>query len=177
MRALSPYVGLAVFHLSCSPAGGDVASPAAVCGALGRDPGLVWSPQPLACGGGPTSWFDVTISGRLDGKPLHRTFSTCWTRQSPTLATLGIGGSLNGHIRPRRQGTVLPGVPQTFGAGALRPGDLVVCRILGHDLKLGIPDRTGSIGSMGFGGAGVATVTLSGMRRADGSVTGSCHKS
>lgn len=85
VTAVNPNVGQAVFHLDCGPAGGDVSDPAAACAALERDPTLITSPQPFTCLGGPSSWFDMTISGRLAGKRVHRKFSTCWTPQMGTL--------------------------------------------------------------------------------------------
>jgi hypothetical protein len=176
LTALNPNVGLVVFHLDCAPAGGDVADPAAACAALQRNPALVTSPTPFTCIGGTTSWFDVTIDGRLDGRTVHRKFSTCWTRQSATLGKLGVGQSWSGHIRPRRQGVIGPDSSRDFPPGALRPGDLLTCGILGHELELGISRGVGSLGSNGFGGAGVVGVTLTGTRHADGSVTASCRR-
>jgi hypothetical protein len=190
LRAINPNVGLAVFHLDCGPTGGDVSDPAAACGALGHDPKLVTSPQPFTCLGGPTSWFDVTLSGRLAGKPLHRTFSTCWTPQMTTLGKLGFASSLRSHVRPRRRGIVLRGVRHTFPRGSLRPGDLLVCEILQHRLMLGIPERGRGIGGTGvaFGGKLVevrcssnetikrqVNIALRGTRNADGSITASCY--
>jgi hypothetical protein len=176
LTAVNPSVGQAVFHLSCEPATGDVSDPAAACAALGRDPKLVTSPQPYTCLGGPSSWFDMTITGRLDGKPVHRKFSTCWTPQMATLQKLGLARSLTHHILRRRDGIVRPGIRRTFPPGTLRPGDILICRILNHRLQLGIPTGFGSIGSAGFGGKNVVAVTLTGARHADGSVTGSCHR-
>jgi hypothetical protein len=176
LTAVNPSVGQAVFHLSCEPATGDVSDPAAACAALGRDPKLVTSPQPYTCLGGPSSWFDMTITGRLDGKPVHRKFSTCWTPQMATLKKLGLARSLTHHILRRRNGIVRPGIRRTFPPGTLRPGDILICRILNHRLQLGIPAGFGSIGSTGFGGKNVVAVTLTGARHADGSVTGSCHR-
>ena len=173
LTALNPIVGMAVFHLDCQPTGGDVADPAAACAAIAHDPKLVTAPTPFTCIGGTTSWFDVTIDGRLDGKPVHRKFSTCWTRQSATLAGLGLGRSVSGHIRPRRRGVVQPSSSQVFPPGALRPGDLLTCTMLGHDLKLGVADRVGSLGSVGFGGD--VNVTLTGTRHADGSIAAGCR--
>jgi hypothetical protein len=152
LTAVNPSVGQAVFHLSCEPATGDVSDPAAACAALGRDPKLVTSPQPYTCLGGPSSWFDMTITGRLDGKPVHRKFSTCWTPQMATLKKLGLARSLTHHILLRRDGIVRPGIRRTFPPGTLRPGDILICRILNHRLQLGIPAGFGSIGSTGFGG-------------------------
>jgi len=177
LTAVNPYVGQAVFHLDCAPAGGDVSDPVAACAALGRDPTLVTSPRPFTCLGGPTSWFDMTITGRLTGKPVHRKFSTCWTPQMATLKKLGLANSLERHVLPRRRGVVQAAIRRTFPAGTLRPGDLLVCKLLHHRLELGIPDRFGSIGSVGFGGKNVVSVNLTGARRADGSITSRCFRS
>ena len=191
LTAVNPNVGQAVFHLACGPAGGDVSDPAAACVALGRDPKLVTAPQPYTCLGGPSSWFDMTISGRLAGKPVHRTFSTCWAKGMPTLDELGLTSSLMRHVRPRRHGVVLRGVRHTFSRGRLRPGDLLVCEILHHKLALAIPERGHSIGGTGatFGGKLVevgnspnetikdqVNVSLTGRRNADGSITARCYR-
>lgn len=169
LTAVNPNVGQAVFHLDCGPTGGDISDPAAACAALGRDPTLVTSPKPFNCIGGTTSWFDMTISGRLAGKPVREKLATCWTPQMATLKKLGLAHSLMRHIRERRHGNVLPGVPHDFPPGTLRPGDALDCGIL-HRLELGIPDTFGSIGSVG-----TANLTLSATRHRDGSVTASCH--
>jgi hypothetical protein len=172
LTAVNPIVGQAVFHLDCGPTGGDVSDPSSACSALGNDPRLVTSPQPFTCLGGPSSWFDMTISGRLGGKPVHQKFSTCWTPQMATLKKLGLASSLEGHVLQRRHGLVRPGIPRTFPAGALRPGDLLVCKALHRSVEMGIPDSVGPIGSVGSAGA-----TLTGRRHADGSVTASCRES
>ncbi len=176
LTAVNPNVGQAVFHLDCGPAGGDVSDPAAACAELERDPKLVTSPRPYTCIGGTTSWFNMTISGRLAGKPVQQKFSTCWTPQMATLDKLGLASSLGRHVLRRRHGLVLPGLKRTFPPGTLRPGDLVVCKILHHRLQLGIPDTFGRIGSTGTGGKDVVSVTLSARRSADGSVTASCRR-
>jgi hypothetical protein len=176
LTAVNTNVGQAVFHLDCGPAGGDVSDPAAACAALERDPKLVTSPHPYTCIGGTTSWFDMTISGRLAGKPVRQKFSTCWTPQMETLKKLGLASSLGRHVLRRRRGLVLPGILRTFPPGTLRPGDLLVCRILHHRLQMGIPDTYGAIGSTGTGGKDVVSVTLTGRRSANGSVTAECHR-
>jgi hypothetical protein len=176
LTAVNPNVGQAVFRLDCGPAGGDVADPSSACAALGHDPTLVTAPQPFTCVGGPTSWFDMTISGRLAGKAVHRKFSTCWTPQMATLDKLGLAKSLERHVLRRRHGLMLPGLKRTFPPGTLRPGDLLVCKILHHRLQLGIPDTFGSIGSTGIGGRDVVSVTLSARRSADGSIAARCRR-
>jgi hypothetical protein len=176
LTAVNPNVGQAVFHLDCGPTGGDVSAPAAACAGLGRDPELITAPKPYTCIGGTTSWFDMTISGRLAGKPVHQKFSTCWTPQMATLEKLGLANALMRHILRRRHGVVRAGVKSTFPPGTLRPGDLLVCQIHHHRLQMGIPDTFGSIGGTGVGGRDVVSVTLTGTRHADGSITASCHR-
>jgi hypothetical protein len=176
LTAINPNVGQAIFHLDCDPARGDVTDPSAACAALSRDPALISSPQPFTCIGGPSSWFDMTISGRLAGKRVHEKFSTCWTPQMATLGKLGLANSLGRNVLRRRRGVVHPGIRRTFAPGTLRPGDILVCRILHHRVQMGIPDTLGSIGSTGVGGRDVVSMTLTGTRKADGSVTASCHR-
>src|SRR5690348_14905787 len=118
----------------------------------------------------------MTISGRLAGKPVHRKFSTCWTPQMATLRKLGFASTLGRHVLRRRSGIVQPGLRRSFPPGTLRPGDLLVCKILHHRVRLGIPATFGPIGSAGVGGKDVVSVTLSGTRHADGSVTASCQR-
>jgi hypothetical protein len=191
VRAIDPSEGLAVFRLDCGPTGGDVTDPSAACSALAHDPKLVTSPQqPIVCGG-PDSDFDVTISGRLAGKHVRQTVSTCWTPGMPTLDKLGLLTSLHRNLRPRRRGLVLAHRTHTFPAGALRPGDLIVCTILRHRLALPIPEHGEPIRGTGveFGGKLVEVgdspdettidavdVTLKGKRNPDGSITASCFR-
>jgi hypothetical protein len=118
----------------------------------------------------------MTISGRLAGKRVHEKFSTCWTPQMATLGKLGLAKSLGRHVLRRRRGVVHPGRRRTFPPATLRPGDILVCRILHHRVQMGIPDTFGSIGSTGTGGKDVVSLTLTGTRKADGSVTARCHR-
>jgi len=171
LTAINPNVGQAVFHLDCGPAGGDVSDPSAACAALAHDQTLVTAPKPFTCLGGPASWFDMTISGRLAGKPVHRAFSTCWTPQMATLGKLDFASSLERHVLRRRHGVVQPGKPHTFPRGMLRPGDLLVCTFHHHRAQLGIPAEVGPIGSLGTAG-----LTLTGARHTDGSVAASCRR-
>lgn len=164
LTALNPIVGMAVFHLDCSPAGGDVANPAAACAALANDPQLVTAPQPYTCLGGPTSWFDMTISGRLAGTPVHQKFATCLAHGMPTIDKFELFKNFDRHIRPQRQGQVTAGRSITFPAGALRPGDLLVCAEHPR-VTLGVPDTFGPIGRSG---------SLTGTRHRDGSITARC---
>jgi hypothetical protein len=179
MVALNASVGRAVFHLDCGPTGGDLPAAARACATLARRPQLVTTPKPFTCAGGTFSWWDVTISGRLRGRPLRRAFSTCWTPQMATLGRLGLSWQvLQKHLVPRRRGTVLPGTSRTFPAGDLRAADLVTCDVLGHHLEAGVPDTTGPDAeeTVGFGGANVVSVFLSVTHNRDGSVTARCGK-
>jgi hypothetical protein len=176
MVAVNSSVGRAVFHVDCAPTGGDLPSPARACAALAAAPQLVTKPKPFRCFGGTTSWWDVTITGRLNGTPIHRAFSTCWTPQMATLGRFGMGGDvLETHLVPRRHEAVLAGTKHVFAPGVLRPSDLVTCDILGHHLALGVPTQTGPSSSSGYGVTNVVYVTLAVALRRDGSVTASCH--
>ena len=174
--ALNSWVGRAVFHLDCNPAGGDIPTPARACAALARTPQLVTSPKPFTCLGGTSSWWDVTISGWLHGKPIKRAFSTCWTPQMTTIGRLRLAWPvLQRHLVARRVEAVMPGTSTVFPPGELRAADLVTCTILGHHLQLGVPIDVGPPSSTGFGGANVTTVTLSVARHRDGSVSAGCR--
>jgi hypothetical protein len=176
MLALNSNVGRSVFHLSCAPAGGDLPNPARACAALAAAPQLVTRPKPFVCVGGTTSWWDVTITGRLNGKPIRRAFSTCWTPQMATLGRFELGDDvLQKHLTPRRQEAVLAGTKRVFPPGVLRPADLVTCDILGYQLALGVPTQTGPPSSSGYGVTNVVYVTLAVALRRDGSVSASCH--
>jgi hypothetical protein len=169
-------VGRAIFHLECAPSVGDVPHPARACAALAAQPSLITHPRPFTCMGGESSWWDVTISGRFDGKPLHRSFSTCWTTQAATLGRLGLTWQqLRAHLEPRRQARVTPGVPRTLTG--LRPSDLVTCDVRGHHLEMGVPSTIGTPASTGYGGADVTSVTLALTRHRDGTVAADCHAS
>jgi hypothetical protein len=176
--ALNPAVGRAVFHLTCNPAGGDVPEPGQSCAALGTNPGLIRTPKSFLCAGGTFSWWEIRIHGRLGGKPIDRTLSTCWTPQAATIAALHIGrwDVLHRHLVPRRHAAVLPGTTVTYTAGELRPTDLVTCEILGHHLEAGIPLVVGQPTGTGFAGDDVITVDLRVTENRDGSVTASCRR-
>ena len=174
--ALNPSVGRANFHLACGPAGGDLGNPARACAALAAQPELVTNPKPFTCYGGTFSWWDITITGRLHGRPIRTHTSTCWTPQMAMINRLGIGWqSLRAHLLPRRREAVMPGMQRTFPAALLRPADVVTCDILGHKLEDGVPLQFGT-SSTGYGGKNVTSVTLSVTHNRDGSVTASCHK-
>lgn len=172
LLAVNPQVGRAVFHLSCRPAGGDVPAPARACAALARSPGIVESPKPFVCHG--PGWWDVAISGRLDGTPLRRHVSTCWTQQMRLIGALGIARSLVAHLQPRRKTTLLSGEAHTFPSGRLRPGDEVVCRGHGRTIKGGVPIAFGAEAEAGYDGVGVKPLELKITRHRDGSVSASC---
>jgi hypothetical protein len=172
--AVNPNVGRAEFRLSCEPAAGDLPSPERACAALRETPELVTSPEPFTCMGGTFSWWDITISGRLGGRPLHSRTSTCWTPQMDLIGKLGIGPALDAHLLPRRSESLIGGEQRTIPPGVLRPGDLVVCEIAGRRLELGIPIETGVSPETGYGGAGVRTLTLTATRHHDESVTARC---
>jgi hypothetical protein len=174
MLAVNDSVGRAVFHLDCGPAGGDVPDAPKACKALEQNPSLVTKPKPWVCLGGTFSWWAVTIVGRLHGKPVFRSFSTCWTTGMATIDRLGLTwAQLRAHLVKRRRVAVLPGTTHTFPPGTLREADLVTCDIRGHHLEQGVPSRGPS--STGYGGAGIVSVTLSVIRRPDGAVRASCH--
>jgi hypothetical protein len=175
LLAVNPEVGRAAFHLSCGPSGGDLRDAAGACAALAARPDLVTKPKPFVCRGTTTSWWDVTISGRLRGREIRTHAETCWTPQMATIRRLGIGWqSLHAHLLPRRRETVMPTERRTFASGVLRPGDLVTCHILGHKLEAGVPIAYGT-GGVGWGGKDVVPVTLNVTRHPDGSVTARCH--
>lgn len=173
--AINPNVGRAVFHLSCAPAGGDIPDPAGACAALAAAPDLVTRPEPFSCIGGFNSWWDLTISGRLRGHPFHSHTSSCWTPQMLLIGKLGIAQTLEAHLLPRRHEELIGHEQRTFPPSAMRPGDLVTCKIHGRRLEDGVPlEVVGGGSEAGFGGGGVTTITLRVERHRDGSVTATC---
>jgi hypothetical protein len=175
--AVNDQVGRAVFHLRCKPARGDLVDNEGACAALASTPTLVTSPKPFVCFGGTTSWWDITIAGRINRRRLDHRVSTCWTRQMAMIDRLGLarGRSLESHLVPRRVGRVLPGVRRTFSPGRLRPGDAITCNIRRRHLWVGIPTRSDTPLSAGYSGAHVVTVTLEVARDRDGTLLASCH--
>lgn len=174
IRAANSDIGRSEFHLGCEPAGGDLPDPARACAALSATPSLVTSPKRFICGG--ESW-EVTIDGRLNGKAIHRSFSTCWTPQNATLEAFGMTSSsdvLKKHLLPQHHEEVLPETKRVFPPGVLEPADLVTCDIRGHHLESGVPTYTGST-STGYSGANTLGVILAINRHRDGSVEASCH--
>lgn len=175
--ALNASVGRAVFHLACSPKGGDFPNAVKACELLETRPELVTKPKPFVCIGGTFSWWDVTVTGLLEGKSIRRSFSTCWTPQMETLGQFGLTWAvLKKHLVPRRHEVVAPGTARVFPPGVLRATDLVTCDILGHHLEAGVPLGVGQPASVGFGGASIVGVTLEVTRESDGSVRGSCDQ-
>lgn len=173
--AVNSSVGRSVFHLDCGPAGGDVPDPAKACVALAATPQLITEPKRFICAGGTFSWWDVTITGRLDKKPVRRFFSTCWTPQMATIASLHLGWPvLQKHLLPRLHVSVLAGTTHVFPPGALRAADVIACDIRGHQLAMGVPDTFGSGGSVGYGGTNIVSVNLTVSRHRDGSVSATC---
>ncbi len=165
--------GRALFHLRCDPAGGNVAQPAKACAAIAAQPSLVTNPKPFYDGGSNTSYF--TITGRLNGKAVHFSGESDWTPQMALIDKLGLAGSRGQplHVEPRRHGFVGLNQTQTFAPGALRPGDLVTCRVRhshqGLPLAMSVPIHRG-FGNMFASTPGVMAVRV----RADGAVIASC---
>ncbi len=179
MVALNPNIGRAVFHLQCLPSdvAGDFPDATKAGAVLGDEPQLITDPKPFTCAGGLSSWWDVTISGELDGKLVEKSFSTCWTPQMETLGRLELASALQAHLVPRREKAVLPGEEKDFPPGVLRSTDLVTCDILGRHLEIGVPvEANGQPSSSGYGGASVETVTLEVALNKDGSVSANCHR-
>lgn len=165
--------GRALFHLRCDPAGGDVAQPARACAAIAAQPSLVTNPKPFF-DLGPNTWY-FTITGRLDGKPVHLSGYYDWTPQFELIGKLGLAGPRGQplHLEPRRHGFVGVGQTRTFAPGLLRPGDLVTCRVhhsyQGPLLAMAVPVHRGL---RGYSAAmpGVIAVGV----RAGGAVIASC---
>lgn len=165
--------GRALFHLQCDPASGNVADPADACAAIAAQPGLVTNPKPFFDSGPNTAYF--TITGRLNGRPVHFSGESSWTPQMALIDRLGLAGTRGQplHLEPRRHGSVGLGRTQTFAPGVLRPGDLVTCRVhhryRGPALAMGVPIHRG-FGNMFGATPGVLAVRV----RPDGEVVASC---
>lgn len=165
--------GRALFHLRCDPAGGNVAQPAEACAAIAHQPDLVRHPKPFF-DMGPNTWY-FTISGRLDGKPVHYRGESSWTTQMPLIAKLGLAGPHGQPLRlePLRHGSVGLNRTRTFAPGTLRPGDRVSCRVghgyRGPSLAMSVPVQQGRGGYVGAT-PGVIEVGV----RADGAVVATC---
>jgi hypothetical protein len=171
--ATNANVGRAVFHLGCGPATGDVPEPNRTCSAIARDPSLLTRPRPFTCIGGPSSWRDLTISGRLHGHELRTKVSTCWTPQMRLIGVLGIGQAISSHLQLRRKEALRSGQQRTFPPGHLRAADLVVCTSHGQQLNDGVPTQPGRSESS-LGGSATPTASLTVVLRRDGSVRAAC---
>ena len=165
--------GRALFHLRCDPAAGNVAQPARACAAIAAQPSLVTNPKPFYDNGPNTSYF--TITGRLNGKPVHFSGESSWTPQMALIAKLGLAGPHGQplHLQPSRHGFVGLNRTHTFAPGVLRPGDFVTCRVQhgyqGLPLAMSVPIHRG-FGNMRGATPGVMAVRV----RADGAVIVSC---
>ena len=149
--------GRALFHLRCDPAAGNVAQPARACAAIAAQPSLVTNPKPFYDEGNNAAYF--TITGSLNGKPVHFSGESDWTPQMVLIDKLGLAAP-NGQplrLEPSRHGTVGVNKTQTFAPGVLRPGDLVACRVhhtyQGPPLAMSVPIHRG-FGNMSRSGAG-----------------------
>jgi hypothetical protein len=165
--------GRALFHIRCDPAGGNVADPAKACAAIAAQPGLVTHPKPYYDLGN-NGWY-FTISGRLNGQPVHFRGESDWTPQMALISKLGLARS-NGqplHVESPRHGSVGLNQTHTFAPGVLRAGDFITCRVhrsySGPALSSAVPMRPGGGGYLGAQ-PGVLAVRM----RADGAVVASC---
>ena len=165
--------GRALFHLRCDPAGGNVAQPAKACAAIAAQPSLVTNPKPFYDLGNNGAFF--TITGRLDGRPVHFSGESDWTPQMALIDKLGLAGPHGQPLRPEplRHGSVALNRTHTFASGLLRPGDLVTCAVddsyRGPALRMAVPVHRSVEGYVG------ATPGVIGLRvRSDGAVTASC---
>jgi hypothetical protein len=165
--------GRALFHLRCEPASGNVAAPAKACAAIAAQPSIVTNPKPFYDGGDNAAYF--TITGSLNGKPVHFSGQSDWTPQMELVSKLGLAGSHGEPLRPEslRYGSVGVNDTRIFAPGILRPGDFVTCRdhhsYHGHALSMAVPIQPGHGGSLGTQ-LGVIGVRM----RADGAVIASC---
>ena len=165
--------GRALFHLRCDPARGNVAQPAKACAAIAAQPGLVTNPKPFYDGGNNGAFF--TITGRLNGRPVHFSGESDWTPQMALIDKLGLAGPDGQPLRPEplRHGSVALNQTHTFASGLLRPGDVVTCgvqhRNRGPALAMGVPVHPGRGGYVG-----TPTGVFAMRKRADGAVVASC---
>jgi hypothetical protein len=161
------------FHLRCDPASGNVAEPAKACAAVGAEPSLVTNPKPVF-NGGSDSWY-FTITGSLNGKPVHVGLGGDWMPQMGLIGKLGLAGPHGRPLRlePLRHGFVGLNQTRRFAPGVLRPGDLVTCRVphsyQGVQLATSVPVHHGL--ARWFGATpGVMAVQV----RPNGAVIASC---
>jgi hypothetical protein len=173
--------GRALFHLRCDPAGGNVAQPAKACAAIAAQPSLVTNPKrslewPIDTVGFATTFWYITITGRLNGRPVHFNGESPWTTQIALIDKLGLASPHGQPLRlePLRHGFVGMNQTHRFAPGVLRPGDVVACRVhhsyRGPPLAMGVPPHRG-VGPYGDSSTpGVMAVQV----RADGAVIASC---
>ena len=147
---------------------------ARACAAIAAQPSLVTNPKPFYDEGNNTAYF--TITGSLNGKPVHFSGESDWTPQMALIDKLGLAAP-NGQplrLEPSRHGTVGGNKKQTFAPGVLRPGDLVTCRVhrsyQGIPLAMSVPIHRGFGSMSGAGPQGVMAVRV----RANGAVIASC---
>ena len=163
----------ALFHLRCDPAAGNVAHPAKACAAIAAQPSLVTHPKPVY-NLGSDSWY-FTITGTLNGKPVHVGLGGSWMPQMALIGKLGLAGPHGQPLRlePLRHGSVGLNETHRFAPGVLRPGDLVTCRVphsyQGVQLATSVPVHQG-LGPTFGATPGVMAVRV----RADGAVIASC---
>jgi hypothetical protein len=177
--ALGPKGGRALFHLRCDPAGGDVAQPAKACAAIAAQPSLVTNPRTSLAwtpNEGPVSTWYFTITGRLNGKPVHFSGESPWGTRIALIDKLGLAGPRGQppHLERLRHGFVGLNQTRTFAPGVLRPGDRVTCRIhhsyRGPALAMGVPTHRGVGPYEDSSTPGVMAIQV----RTDGSVIASC---
>ena len=165
--------GRALFHLRCDPAAGNVSRPAEACAAIAAQPSLVTNPKPFFDEGNNGAYF--TITGSLNGMPVHFSGWSDWTPQMALIDKLGLAGPDGQPLRPEslRHGSVGLNETHTFAPGRLPPGDLVICRVQhgsrGPAPTIAVPVHRGGGGYVG------ATSGVIGLRvRTDGAVIASC---
>jgi hypothetical protein len=163
------YLGRASFHLSCRPTGGDVPSPSKACAAVERDPKILTKPELPVCIGAFGSGWHVTVSGLLDGHPVHTAFyMDCWTSDMP-LHRAGIWGELEKHLLPLKHLNLKLGETKTFPPGTLHTGDRITCPEGAKGVTKPVVFETRVFANNG------PPLLLSIVRRRDGSVTATCR--
>lgn len=82
------------YTLTCRPAGGSVADPAAACAALEAAPSLLRSPS--GCSVAIADAGSERVTGTLDGRPVHLVFPGGCRRWPALRAALGLGAATGG---------------------------------------------------------------------------------
>lgn len=195
--------GRALFHLKCDPAGGDVADPAKACAAIAAQPRLVTDPTPYlangtrtegpvslgripamqSCPSNPAKWCPAngpdyfTITGTVNGKPVHFSGGGLFSTDVPLVAKLGLATRLGApvvRLEPQRRAFVAMSHTHRFAPGVLRPGDLVTCRAThsyrGFPLAMTVPVHPGNAPQQFSAMPGLMAIRI----RADGSVLAAC---